>query len=180
MTTIEEKQLGIHLDEYKVLKSEQLRRIAVRDHVIYLTIAAVGAILGLVEKLGNNFLLLAIPWVGLLLGWTYLVNDQKVSAIGKYIRDTLDDQVKGILTIKQDAFGWETAHRDDKKRIARKRIQLFVDFLAFVVPGVVAAIAFITTSSWLNPLRVLAGVELLLLLALGCQIWGYADLKKGK
>ncbi len=181
MGTIEQNaQRDIHLEEYKVLKAEQLRRIAVRDHVIYLTIAAVGAILGLIEKLENNFLLLAIPWVGLLLGWTYLVNDQKVSAIGEYIRSTLDDKIKQTLATEQDVFGWESAHRGDDKRIARKRTQLFVDFLAFVLPGVIATVVFITSSSCMNPFRVLAGVEFFLLLILGGQILGYADLKKGK
>jgi hypothetical protein len=84
-----ESQISVHLEEYKTLKVEQLKRIAVRDHVIYLTIAAVGLLVSAIDKLPNGLVLLVIPWVSVLLGWTYLMNDQKVSAIGQYIRHDL-------------------------------------------------------------------------------------------
>jgi hypothetical protein len=177
---IEDNRLNIYLEEYKTLKAEQSRRIAVRDHVIYLTIAAVGLIFGLKDKLGDDLSLLIVPWIGLLLGWTYLMNDQKISAIGTYVRRILDDRLKKILATQEDLFGWESEHRSDELRIQRKLLQLLVNLLAFVVPGIATTLTFIITASFAEPLSILAGLELLLLLILGWQIWKYADLKGNK
>jgi hypothetical protein len=175
-----ENQISVHLEEYKTLKVEQLKRIAVRDHVIYLTIAAVGLLVSAIDKLPNGVVLLVIPWVSVLLGWTYLMNDQKVSAIGQYIRHDLDNRMKSLLSASEDLFGWETGHRSDEQRQLRKYTQLIIDLLAFVLPGMIASGAFLTFYDTNVGLRLLAAVEILLLFVLAWQIVVYADLARGK
>ena len=65
--------------------------------------------------------------------------------------------------------------------MSRKIIQLLVDELVFVVPGLIAIFIF-----WLNvsvtmlPLKWIAGIEVLFISVLGIQVFSYADLKKGK
>jgi len=82
--------------------------------------------------------------VCLVLGWTYLVNDEKISAIGKYIRLTLAEKIKEHTghTDVESIFGWETVHRSDSRRQRRKIEQLIVDQITFVISGIVALIAF--------------------------------------
>ena len=79
--------LQVFLLEYEKLKEEQLKRIEFRDQMIYITLGIFGSILSFaLSNKTNLYALLVIPWVCLILGWTYIVNDEKISAIGKYIR----------------------------------------------------------------------------------------------
>ena len=87
--------LQVFLLEYEKLKEEQLKRIEFRDQMIYITLGIFGSILSFaLSNKTNLYALLVIPWVCLILGWTYIVNDEKISAIGKYIRLTLTEKVK--------------------------------------------------------------------------------------
>lgn len=176
--------LEIFFKEYDKLKSEQAQRIGFRDNLLYVTLGLFATIISFGVSNGTNYYaLLVIPWVCLILGWTYLVNDEKISAIGQYIRHQLVDKVKehtGYNNL-ETLFGWEIAHRDDKHRKRRKIQQLIVDEITFVFSGMVALSAF-----WLQvshpPLAVtiLTRVELLLLIVLGVEIFIYADLAKGR
>jgi len=98
------------------------------------TLALFGTVLAfaLSEK-GNPYTLLILPWVSLVLGWTYLMNDQKISAIGQYMRYTLVEKIGNLVfrsgsTIGdiESIFGWETFHRSDKRRQRRKIEQLII------------------------------------------------------
>ena len=107
------------LAEYERLKDEQKTRIGFRDNLIYATLASIAAVVAAtLSSRGNNALLLLIPPVCLLLGWTYLVNDEKVSAIGRYIRKDLGPRLARRTTLTEaEIFGWETAHRADRDRV---------------------------------------------------------------
>jgi len=94
MVDPDDKALAVLLEEYRTLKAEQFQRIGVRDKVIYLMIVSIGILVSLVGTLNSGGALLIIPWASAVLGWTYLVNDEKVSSIGKYIRYKLDDNVR--------------------------------------------------------------------------------------
>ncbi len=175
--------IEIFFKEYDKLKSEQAQRIGFRDNLLYVTLGLFVTIVSFaVSNSSNYYTLLAIPWVCLILGWTYVVNDEKISAIGRYIRHKLLDKVKEHTdyTDLEALFGWETDHRNDKHRKRRKIQQLIVDEITFVFSGVVALAAF-----WVlvpkPPLSVtiLSWVELLLLIVLGIETFIYADLKKG-
>lgn len=178
----EQKQqlLQVYLIEYEKLKEEQAQRIGFRDNLLYVTLGVFGAVVSFaVSNKTNSYAFLVIPWVCIILGWTYLVNDQKISAIGQYIRQTLNDKLKEKTGYKdtESIFGWEIAHRSDELRKRRKIEQLIIDEITFVCSGVIAILAF-----WFfvpqTPLAVniLCWAELLLLLILGYEIIDYADL----
>lgn len=176
--------LEILLAEYDKLKSEQAQRIGFRDNLLYVTLGVFGAVVSFaVSNPSHYYALLVIPWVCLILGWTYVVNDEKISAIGRYIRYKLVDKVKEHTGYEdlETLFGWEIAHRDDIHRKRRKIQQLIVDEITFVASGGIALAAF-----WfLVPqppigVTILSWVELLLLIVLGVETFIYADLEKGR
>ena len=190
MSDEQQKMFGLYLQEYTKLKDEQARRIGFRDNLLYVTLALFGTILSfaLGEK-ANPYALLVLPWVSLVLGWTYVVNDQKISAIGRYIRYTLVEKVSDLRGKADEGvevesiFGWEIAHRIDKHRRRRKIEQLIVDEIAFVVSGIVALVAL---AFWNREMesqihcsaQILGWIELVLLIILGVEIFIYADLAK--
>lgn len=176
--------LNVLLAEYDKLKSEQAQRIGFRDNLLYVTLGLFGTVVSFaVSDPANYYALLVVPWICLILGWTYIVNDEKISAIGRYIRYKLVDKVKENTGYDdlETLFGWEIAHRDDRHRKRRKIQQWIVDEITFVVSGLIALGAF-----WFlvpNPpfeVTILAWVELLLLIVLGVETFVYADLAKGR
>lgn len=173
--------LQVYLTEYQKAKDEQIKRIAFRDNLLYVTLAVIGGVLSLVlAGPGNLPILLAVPPACLVLGWTYLVNDQKISAIGEYIRTALDGRIRSLLEFGGESlFGWELAHRSDKKRAERKSLQLIIDEITFVLSGLAAVFVFLLRSSRLSVAVIsLSVVEILLLLGLAIQIAAYADLRR--
>jgi hypothetical protein len=119
------------------------------------------------------------------MGWTYLVNNEKISALGRYVRDKLSNGLAKALGIDENTtemawiFGWETEHRSDKCRKRRKIEQLVIDEIIFVLSGIGALISFQVMA--INPnccLQILCEFELVLLLILGAEIVMYADLKE--
>lgn len=175
-------EIDIHLREYEKCKAEQIARIAFRDNLVYVTLAAYGAVIAFAVR-DNHLALLILPWVSIVLGWGYLVNDEKVSGIGRYVRIELTNRVAALcnVTKPEELFGWEIAHRSDLRRKRRKLEQLAVDMITFVLSGFAALAAF-----WvLDPgsqylLKAVVIVEALLLLFLGIEIIVYADLKSGR
>ncbi len=137
--------LAAHLAEYQALKSEQTDRIGRRDSLVYANLAATAAA-GYAALQGNlPALLLAVPVVGILLGWTYLANDLMVTAIGGYIRREMAPRVAEVAG-DPAPFGWESEHAGDTRRGQRKVIQLGVDVVTFVGPGLVALDVLAATS----------------------------------
>ncbi|MGM3305140.1 hypothetical protein ACSQ6I_03995 [Anabaena sp. WFMT] len=176
--------LEVYLQEYEKLKTEQTQRIGFRDNLLYVTLGVFGAVISFaVSNKSNYYALLVIPWVCLILGWSYLVNDEKISAIGRYIRLTLSEKIKEHTGSKdiESIFGWEIAHRSDNRRKRRKIEQLIIDQITFVVSGIVALSAF-----WFlipnSPLavKILCLIEFVLLIILSVEIVIYADLAKGR
>ncbi len=180
----EDPMLKVWLTEYEKLKAEQTQRIGFRDNLLYVTLGLFGVITPTaISNAANYTALLVIPWICLILGWTYLINDEKISAIGRYIRFTLVDKVKDKTgyTDVESLFGWEIAHRSDLRRTRRKLEQLVIDELTFVISGIVTLIAFwILVPQAALALTILGIVELILLLVLGWEIIVYADLAKGR
>ena len=176
--------LEVFLKEYDKLKSEQAQRIGFRDNLLYVTLGVFGAVVSFaVSNRSNYYALLVIPWVCLILGWTYVVNDEKISAIGKYIRYKLADKVKeytGYVDL-EPLFCWEISHRNDKHRKRRKIQQLIVDEITFVFSGVIALSAFwLLVSRPPLAVNILSWIELLFLIVLGIEMFNYADLAEGR
>lgn len=119
----EDPVLNIWLAEYEKLKLEQSKRIGFRDNLLYVTLGVYGGVASFAaSNPANYYAFLILPWTCLILGWTYLVNDEKVSAIGRYIRLTLVKNIKEKTgeVAPDSLFGWETAHRNDRRRTASK------------------------------------------------------------
>jgi len=132
-----------------------------------------------VSNPANYYAFLIIPWICLVLGWTYVINDEKISALGQYIRIELAEKVKektGVLEI-ESIFSWESYRRGSRGRRIRKIEQFIINQITFVIPGIVALLAFYYLVN--NPIcevKILAGVELVLLSILAVEMWNYADL----
>lgn len=176
-----EQTLQIVLEEYRTLKTEQSSRIGFRDNLLYVTLGLFGAISSFaLSKSDNYHAFLVIPWVCLVMGWTYLVNDEKISAIGRYIRDNLEKRISKLIDGAADdqiLFGWEVAHRGDSQRVTRKYLQLFIDLLTFVFSGLTALVGFLFMSSKPTSLAIaLAVIEMLLLIGLSFGFIAYAEL----
>jgi hypothetical protein len=114
---------------------------------------------------------------------SYLMNDQKISAIGRYIRHTLVEKIQGKTghLDMEDLLGWEAAHRSDPHRGRRKIEQLIIDQITFVASGTIALVSFwvLVPMSHIC-LQLLSGSELVLLLFLSWEIIVYADLAQGR
>jgi hypothetical protein len=126
-------------DEIKTLKDEQRDRIKQRDSLIYSVIVAVAAVAG-GTRLAGAAVPLLLPPVTLLLGWTYLTNDQMVSAIGRHLRTQLAPRLAALAGT--EVLLWENTRLVDRRYRQRKTIQLAVDLIAFVAPALVAVVWF--------------------------------------
>lgn len=81
------KESQLLLAEYERIKEEQKVRIGFRDNLLYVSLASMAAVVGFTfSPKGHIGLLLALPLFAVVLGWAYVVNDQKISAIGEYVR----------------------------------------------------------------------------------------------
>ena len=146
--TSETERLSVHLEEYKALKAETLQRVLSRDRSTYLAVVSIGAAVTLFDKWDHPALLFLVPWVCLLFGWQYLMNDVKISHAGDYFRDNLGPRIQECVDLKEHPFQWSFSHAEDRLRFPRKIFQTFVDISIFVLPAVVAiAIYFYYTRS---------------------------------
>ncbi|MFJ4624611.1 hypothetical protein [Streptomyces sp. NPDC088812] len=164
------------LAEYQCVKDEQKARIGFRDNLLYVTLAVVAAVIAAAAQAKQAQMLLALPPVCVVLGWTYLVNDEKISAIGRYVRGDLGPRLAGLAGLAggAEAFRWESFHRNDARRFSRKLVQCVVDLLAFcVVP--LGALAVYWAGGDVTPgLLVLSVVEAGAVVGLGVYVVRYA------
>ncbi|WP_008308995.1 hypothetical protein [Leptolyngbya sp. PCC 6406] len=179
-----EQTLQILLEEYRVLKAEQASRIGFRDNLLYVTLGLFGAISSFaLSNSSGHHAFLVIPWVCIVMGWTYVVNDEKISAIGAHIRYTLEGRISALVggsADNQHLFSWEASHRSDPRRKSRKYLQLFVDEVAFVFSGLTALVVFWLFSTQVSTFAILlSAIEASLLIGLGIKIAIYADLTEG-
>jgi hypothetical protein len=166
------------LVEYERLKDEQKTRVTFRDNLIYVNLASMAAVIAAaLSAKGHANLLLLLPPVSVLLGWTYLVNDEKVSAIGRYIRHELQPRLATRVDDPDPVFGWERAHRSDARRGSRKLLQFAVDLSTFCVAPFAAIVVFWVCGPRTAPFLVVSIVELLAVLGLAAQITIYRDVR---
>ncbi|UED85853.1 hypothetical protein [Streptomyces profundus] len=163
------------LAEYDRIKEEQKTRIGFRDNLLYFTLAASTAVLAIAVQTKQVQLLLVIPVICLVLGWTYLVNDEKISAVGCYIRDQLGPRLAELSGASGAVFGWETYHRGDERRTLRKRLQAAVDLFTYLALPMTCV-----TTFWCSPatpplLLIASLAQTLALAVLGWQFLRYAE-----
>lgn len=171
--------LGVLLaQEYERLKEEQAQRISTRDNLIYATLVSIAAVaVGTLQTEAIDLLLLLTPGCTIL-GWTYLVNDEKISAIGRYIRLDLARRLAEVIETHPPVFGWETFHRSDDRRRSRKRWQLVIDLMTFCAPGVIAIFVRCMSGTITITTAVIVTCEITMTLFLARQIIVNADLSR--
>jgi hypothetical protein len=166
------------LVEYDQVKGEQRARITHRDGLVYTTIAAMAGVIAAVISAKTTALLLVLPPVSVLLGWTYLTNDEKVSAAGRYVRERIGPRLEALANASEPVFGWEVAHRNGPRRRARKLMQLVVDLVAFCAAPAAALVTFWVLGPVPTGLIIVSVAESLLVAALAAFVVLEADLRK--
>ncbi|QFR00386.1 hypothetical protein F9278_34190 [Streptomyces phaeolivaceus] len=161
------------LVEYQTVKDEQKTRIGFRDNLLYVTLTVLAAVIAASAQAKQPAMLLALPPVCVVLGWTYLVNDEKISAIGAYVRGDLGPRLAQLAGAEK-VFDWEVAHRGDARRRSRKVIQCGIDLLAFCVVPFAGLLVYWMSGETGTELVVLSGVEAVTIVGLGVQIVLYA------
>src|SRR4051812_2102577 len=115
----EGNRIAFLIREYEKLKDEQHKRIEFRDHMIYLTLAAIGGVFSFaLERPNMSIAYLVLPFLCIVLGWTYLVNDEKISSIGNYLRSVLIPKIEEVSLVEKVTLKdtWEYYLRKDPKR----------------------------------------------------------------
>lgn len=170
------------IKEYEKLKDEQHKRIEFRDHMIYLTLGAVGTVFSFaLEKPDLNIAYLVLPFICMVLGWTYLGNDEKISSIATYVRKVLVPKLKELNPNDSSILSetWEDFLRKDPSRKQRKWFQFFIDLSIFCFSGIVSIIAFFALHKFLSWYHIAVAIfEGLFILYLSFQFYKYADLRK--
>ncbi|MER6225467.1 hypothetical protein ACWCYL_30945 [Streptomyces sp. 900105755] len=163
------------LAEYQAVKDEQKARIGFRDNLLYVTLAVVAAVIAAAAQAKQASMLLALPPVCVVLGWTYLVNDEKISAIGLYVRDELGPRLARLASAGGEfpTFGWEAYHRTDVRRRTRKAIQAVIDLTAFCAVPLAALVVFWAGADGGGLLVGLSVLEALAVVGLGAQVLLY-------
>ncbi|MFE9989168.1 hypothetical protein ACFYRK_20145 [Streptomyces sp. NPDC005381] len=167
------------LTEYQTIKDEQKTRIGFRDNLLYVTLAAVTAVIAAASQAKQPQMLLALPPVCVVLGWTYLVNDEKISAIGAYVRTELRPRLAaatGSPDTAEAVFQWETVHRSDARRRSRKLTQCAVDQGAFCAVPLAALVVYWVQGDGGALLIGLSVIEALAVAGLAVQILVYAGM----
>ncbi|HEY0542264.1 MAG TPA: hypothetical protein VGD53_28155 [Actinoallomurus sp.] len=164
--------------EYERIKDEQRTRIGFRDNLLYVTLAAMATVIAVSVSARDMAYLLLLPPVSLILGWTYLANDEKISAIGRYIRGELAPRLAAKAGDGSVIFGWETTHRSDARRSSRKFLQVGVDLLTFCGSPLAAIVGFWATGPTSAGLVVVSLAEMAAVVFLVAQIVLYADLRQ--
>src|SRR5689334_6877107 len=113
--------------EYAALKSEQLERIKLRDNFLNLNLVALATV-GVVAIQGSSksCLWLLVPWICAVLGWAYLSNDDKVSAIAIQLRhSSTDGRALGL---------WEAGEKGLIRQPWRMGGEVAAFLLTFTIP----------------------------------------------
>ncbi|MBO3751950.1 hypothetical protein J5X84_38275 [Streptosporangiaceae bacterium NEAU-GS5] len=166
------------LSEYDALKAEERQRISVRGQLLYATLTAVAGICTVTATVGRPELLLLLPLATTVLGWAYVTNEHKITAIGGYVHGRLAPHLLGLVDDGSrdiDLFTWEKYRREDPLRRSRKRLQLAADLVAFCVPPLTALGLLLLLGPHTPPVLIGVGAALSAVTVLAAQIIRYAD-----
>ena len=128
----------ILLLEYEKLKDEQRTRITIRENLFYTALIVVGAVSSALLTMSDiNIVYLALTPVLFIISNAYYSNDEIISRINLYIRESSAKRIAASTGLKADElFQWETFTR--RTRRVRRRVYQFVANLA-LYPGASAA-----------------------------------------
>jgi hypothetical protein len=164
--------IDLHRTEYAELKDEQRTRMTTRDNLGYATWGAIGLVIAAGRVTGptaSPVLWLALPFVVVVLGWTRLQNDNKITRIGEYIRYDLAPRVSRLAG--EPVFNWESAHNGPGSRHQLRMVcQLVVDLALYAAAPAAALMAFWTTAMLAWPWLVVSVLEALAVTGLAAMI----------
>jgi hypothetical protein len=144
---------------FDFLKGEQLERIKQRDAFLNLNIVAVGIVAAIAtEGPTRAAAWLAIPWVTVLLGWAYLSNDDKVTAISQHMRAALDPS--------SPLLAWESGPKGFLAPKLRRSAENVVFIVSFIAPTPVAIALYLSSQPSSTPKTLAAIVVLVCEIAL--------------
>ena len=173
----------IYMEEYSKLKDEQKSRIGFRDNLIYVTLVSIGAILSYATRCPKYYYaFLILPLSNFILVWTWLLNDEKITSIRKYIQNNLTSYINKLLESNNSTiFAWENFHRKDKNRMWRKMLQLLANELLYCISGLFSVFLFFhysqTTLFVVSKVSILGIFEIILLIIVGIKIFICSDIK---
>lgn len=173
--------LNVYMNEYSKLKDEQRNRIGFRDNLIYATLIAIGGILSYATADPSNYnAFLVLPILSFVLGWTYLLNDEKITSIGQYVQKNLSVYINNLFDANDaTVFSWENVHREERSRIVRKLLQLLANELLFCASGLSSVLFFFYLSTTVSStMRVIGIVEIIMSIIIGIEIIMYSDIRK--
>jgi hypothetical protein len=163
--------------EYSHLKEEQRLRIATRDNLVYTTLAAQAVLAGAAIQSDSPTLMFAIAPVCVILGWTRMVNDQKVTAIRRYIHRWVRPELRSTLGRgSASVLGWEAAHRVGAGWRTRKIGQVLSDLLLCCAPAILAPLVVLIGGGPSHLTVAVAIVEWVAAASLGWQIVAASDM----
>lgn len=161
--------------EYEKLKDEQAGRIRQRDGFINLNIVALALVASYAgADARQSIAWLAIPWISSAFGWAYLANDDKITAIGRYLRRTIE-----ISAASTDS--WEHSNKRSTRWAKQQRFgQLIMDLVMFVLPTLLSIAAYASrgpeNGQWGAAIVVLVVMELLLSMGVAFFIVAHSPL----
>jgi hypothetical protein len=160
--------------EYAHMKEEQRLRIGTRDNLIYATLGSLALVVAGTMQTGLIAVLLLVAPVCFVLGWTYLVNDDRITAIGRYIEANIIPGLTAFAPPGVSVLGWEQSHRSDSRRRRRKGWQLGVDLFTFIGAPVAALFMVVLRSPPSAGLAAVVAAEVTGSALLAAQIVGAA------
>lgn len=107
--SISEQPLPGRMAEYGTLRDEILRRMEMRNSIVFGTLTFTGALLGF--GLETPALALLYPIIAMFLAAAWVQNDTVISNLGRYIRENLEDAQTGLR--------WETERQKNRLREAQ-------------------------------------------------------------
>ena len=168
------RKYEFYLTEYSKLKEEQLKRINFRDNLIYLTLAAIGAIFSFsVQQPSFTIAYLILPFLCIVLGWTYLRNDKKISQISVYINTHLINSLNDLIPQNEPKIEntWDQFRTKYNNRNKSQKFQMLIDLSMFSFSGCISIIAFLVISPSICYFHIiLIGVEMSAIIFLSSQL----------
>lgn len=137
-------QFDALMHEYDALQAELLRRVLLRDRLMYLTLVSIGglavlALSSIQQDIKTFEVFLLIPWATALLGARYLQHDTSVTTIAQYIEGTLYSRIMRSASAPKEL---SRERFRSAKSPERSLLRTTIEMATFVCGGIAALIAY--------------------------------------
>jgi hypothetical protein len=122
----------VHMEEYKSLTSEMLKRIEFQERILSYTVLILGAFMTILStdwaKNNYNLLLLLAPMAFYALGLVYAFNDNSIINIARYINKFLRSHLKNLLN-DDHILGYEDYQYSQRVKSSHKTLGVISSLL---------------------------------------------------